>query len=961
MARARRLAITLLGAPRVTRDGEVVNFDTRKAMGLLAYVAVAGRQRRDSLAALLWPDADDQRARGALRRTLSVLNSGIGDGWLRIERDSVELDAARVTLDLRRFEELIAAAADHGDDPVAACARCRRDLRAAVGLYGGDFLAGFALRDSPAFDDWQYFEAEGRRRDLAGALDRLADLELAAGDTHAAIAHARRRLGIDPLHEPAQRSLMLLYARTGGRAAAVRQYRECIRVLDDELAVAPLPETTRLYESIVAGEVSPESSPSVAIDAPGLLARPARAGDLLLVGRSDELDQLLAAHHGATNGLLLTIEGGPGMGKTRLVDELAARLRDGGAPALVIRCRDGEANAGFGGLLSGLRARLQAGGGWPERLAIGARRVLASVIPNLAEEVPTVPWALPTGTGGSVLDALVELLAVTLHESRPGMLIIDDVDGADPTMLDFLDATVARLGRTRLHAVLSHRPLQSDTAGTDAGLRIAKLVATAAASVETLAIRLPALSAADIVELARAMGVRDAPAVGARLAAESDGSPLAVRHYLDAIRLGDLRVADAEWQLPGGARGLLRTRIDALEPVSRQVLGATAVLGDAFAPEIAREVSGRGDDEVVGAIEQLVERGFLREPEAGDTYRFVHRQVRDVALESMSHARIRLLHARSAAALQQRQRVGSSRLADAARIAAHLAAAGQEQEAAAFHVQAAEAARRAFAHADAVEHYRAALALGGGDQATIHAAIGDVETVRGRYGEALLAFERAAAHARVDELPALEHRLGTLQLRIGAWRMASQHLSAALDAWPRDDRSGRARVLADFALAEHRFGMSQAAAGHAGEAVRLSHASGDPVVRAQAHNLRAILARAAGDLHTARNELELALSMASRVADPSVRVAVLNNAALVERDAGDLQRAIGLTDEALALCVAIGERHREAALRNNRADLLHLLGRREASVAELAKSVAIFAEVGEPGRMQPEIWKLVEW
>lgn len=706
MARAHRLKITLLGAPRIERDDVPVAFDTRKAIALLAYVAVAGRQRREALAALLWPDADDARARGALRRTLSVLRAGIGADRLRVERDAVELTGPHIDVDVHRFRDLLTAAASHADAPGVACRSCIRNLRAAVRLSGGDLLAGFALRDSPAFDDWQYYEAEGLRRELAGALDRLVDLELADGDTAAAVALARRRLALDPLHEPTQRALMLLHARAGDRAAAVRAYRDGVRVLDEELAVAPLPETTRLYEAIVAGEVTPE------------------------------------------------------------------------------------------------------------------------------------PLSSPP----------------------------------------------------------SARPLSANRTRADDGL-------------------LPPAEAAPAMDRA-------------------DGSRASMR-------------------------------IESLAPVARQVLSAAAVLGDEIEPDAVREVSGRSEDEVVAAIEELVERGILREPAdtgSPDAYRLADADLRTKALESVSHARIRLLHSRAAEALRKRTGATPWRARDATRIAGHLAAAGRDADATAFHLQAASAARRAYAHVEAVDHYRAALALGAVDQpAPVHAAIGDVEAIRGRYGEALIEFERAAAHASVDQLPTLEHRLGTLHLRLGAWGMAEQHLAAALAAWPRPDRAGRARVLADLALAEHRSRALDAASRHADEAVRVARASRDAVARAQAHNLRAILARAAGDLGRARAELATALGLSSAIGEPSIRVAILNNAALVERDATDLQRAVALTDEALALCVATGDRHRQAALLSNLADLLHLLGRRRESDAAVAESAAIFAEIGEPGRLQPEIWKLVEW
>src|SRR6266540_2114395 len=113
-----------------------------------------------------------------------------------------------------------------------------------------DTRKALGLRDSASFDDWQAFETDSLRRELATALDRLADHHAGRGEFQVAIARARRRLVLNPLDEPAHRRLIELYARNGERAAAVRQYRECVRTLHSELGVAPVEETTRLYRAI---------------------------------------------------------------------------------------------------------------------------------------------------------------------------------------------------------------------------------------------------------------------------------------------------------------------------------------------------------------------------------------------------------------------------------------------------------------------------------------------------------------------------------------------------------------------------------------------------------------------------------------------------------------------------------------------------------------------------------------
>jgi DNA-binding SARP family transcriptional activator len=212
--------------------------DTRKATALIAYLAITAQpQSRDSLAALLWPDAGTERARGALRRTLSTLRTGLGGDELRIEGHRIALDDAGIDVDVRRFRALVS----------------KGRLEDAAIAYTGDFLAGFTLRDSAEFDEWQAAQAEGLRRELAGVLERLASSE----EPRRAIGYAKRWLVLDPLHESAHRALMRIHARAGDRVAALRQFHECERILDRELGVAPLAETAALARAIERGEPDP--------------------------------------------------------------------------------------------------------------------------------------------------------------------------------------------------------------------------------------------------------------------------------------------------------------------------------------------------------------------------------------------------------------------------------------------------------------------------------------------------------------------------------------------------------------------------------------------------------------------------------------------------------------------------------------------------------------------------------
>ena len=185
------------------------------------------------------------------------------------------------------------------DEP---CIQCRKWLTEAVELYKGDFLSGFSLADTYLFDNWQFEQAERLRRLLSNALETLTNEYGRASNFEAAMTYAQRWLAVDLLHEPAHRQLMLLYASAGKRSAALRQYRECVRILEQELGVSPLEETASLYKAIQENHILVHPVKSVTqfkmkLIHPNRLYRspPSRHG-LPLVGRAREWENLLNMH-----------------------------------------------------------------------------------------------------------------------------------------------------------------------------------------------------------------------------------------------------------------------------------------------------------------------------------------------------------------------------------------------------------------------------------------------------------------------------------------------------------------------------------------------------------------------------------------------------------------------------------------------------------------------------------------
>jgi len=253
------LKVLLLGSPQIERDGRPVEIDRRKAIALIAYLALTHQEhRREALATLLWPEYSQDRAHANLRLTLWSLQKAVGHEWLDAEQETVSL--RRETgfwLDVDAFRSYVAECQSRRHAASEMCSECLSSLTAAVELYRNDFMAGFTLRDSPDFDDWQLFQAEGLRRELAGALEKMVRYHAAQGEFEVAIRYARRWLRLDPTHEPAHRELMHLYHWSGQRSAALHQYRECVSILEDELGIAPEEETTALYQAIQEKRAEP--------------------------------------------------------------------------------------------------------------------------------------------------------------------------------------------------------------------------------------------------------------------------------------------------------------------------------------------------------------------------------------------------------------------------------------------------------------------------------------------------------------------------------------------------------------------------------------------------------------------------------------------------------------------------------------------------------------------------------
>lgn len=317
------LRLCLLGLPRIEYQGHPVKLERRKAMALAAYLALARqRQSRDVVADLLWPDLDREHGLSALRSTLSALITPIPFQWIEADRATLMLKRDAVWVDVHAFTALLSGSESHGHSLDVVCDECVPLCSQALELYQSDFMTGFSLSDSVDYDDWQRSQREWLRREFADVHRRLSSYYPDTQQYDQAIKYAQQWLALDTLHEPAHRQLMRLYAASGQRAEALRQYRQAVEVLDKELATPPEDETTRLYETILNGQVPSVRQTSVSESSASSVLPPLPS---LVIGRDEALKEIKRrlGTGGAEMHAVTVIQGWPGVGKSTTVATLA--------------------------------------------------------------------------------------------------------------------------------------------------------------------------------------------------------------------------------------------------------------------------------------------------------------------------------------------------------------------------------------------------------------------------------------------------------------------------------------------------------------------------------------------------------------------------------------------------------------------------------------------------------------
>ncbi len=288
------LRLLLLGPPRLEQGEQPLHLATRKALALLAFVAVErSGASRSQLAHLLWPENAEEQARASLRQELSRLGQSLGNVLQKPSQQLLRLDPAGIQVDLWDFWDAIRSGQHHK----------------ALELYRGSFLQGLQLRETAAFESWQEQIRLETQQQYLQSLSALATAFEQAGNLAGALALRRQAIAADPLAEHHYLEAMRLSERLGDRAGALRLYQNLEQALTKELGLPPSPEAQALARVLTQVPSRPR------------LPTPTTA----LVGRDTEQTEVLQLL-GRSDCRLLNLVGPGGVGKTRLALAVAEQL-----------------------------------------------------------------------------------------------------------------------------------------------------------------------------------------------------------------------------------------------------------------------------------------------------------------------------------------------------------------------------------------------------------------------------------------------------------------------------------------------------------------------------------------------------------------------------------------------------------------------------------------------------------
>ena len=915
--------VRILGPLEVLDDGRAITIGGSRQRALLALLALHVNETlsTESLIDGLWGERAPGNAAKTVQMQISRLRKALAGaaGAVVTREHGYELRADRDRVDAHRFERLVATgcgelAGGHARSAVTA-------LEEGLALWLGAPLAEFACEP--------FAQGEIARLDelRATAHEQLIEAKLRLGRHGELVGELESLIAQHPYRERLRAQLMLALYRSDRQADALQAYQSARRTLVEELGIEPGARLRELERAVLAQDPGLHL---VANDE-GVAVEPvAESPRGVFVGRERELAELVGGLEDAFagRGRLFLLAGEPGIGKSRLADELIARAERRGARVLVGRAWEVAGAPAYWPWVQSLRAYVRDAPAEVLRPQLGAGAAdLAEILPELRRrfpDLPEPPSQVSEGARFRLFEAVGSLLLGATRE-RPVVLVLDDLHAADEPSLLLLRFVAREIAASRLLVVCAYRDVDP-ALGDPLSSALAELVREA----HTVHIQLDRLTerdVADYVELST--GVEPAGWVVSAIHGETDGNPLFVAEVVRLLaREGGMAAPDARLRIPAGVRAVIGRRVARLSRRCQDLLVLASVLGREFGIDALAQLSGLTPDELLDALDEAIPERILGEvPASPGRLRFGHALIRDTLYEELTPARRMRLHRDAAAALATVYAAElDPHLAELAQH--HFAAvlAGGAGEAIDFAQRAGERASSQLAHEEAARLYRMALealSIGGHpDEARrcrLLLALGEAQA---RAGENTVAKENLLAAAEIARRLHLPEELGQAALGF-----------EGRFVWPRatDDRT--------IPLLEE----------------ALEVLEGDSALRV------GVLARACGALRAQpwrREEREAisveAVASARRLGDPATLAYALEGrwAALFDAAPDD-------PEQRLAVATEMAERGHESGVKERawsghlaRLVVLTERGHRRSADAELATVMQLAEALRQPAQLQ---------
>lgn len=969
----------ILGPLEVVDEGRLLPLGGARQRALLAALILRINQvvGVDQLVDQIWgEDPPASRAR-VVQVYVSQLRKILGDEVILTRPPGYMLVAQRDALDLQRFERLVREAG--AADPVVRAAQ----LHEALALWRGRPLADFE------YDSFARLEITRLEELRLSALEMRIEADLELGRHTTLVGELEALVGEHPLREPLRGQLMVALYRSGRQAEALEHYQQLRRVMVDELGIEPGRALRRLEKTIL------EQDPSLdTVSIPADIDDPRDAGGASFVGRKAELEELLNGLGDAIGGRgrLFLLVGEPGIGKSRLAEELTRHARARGVRVLVGRCWEAGGAPPYWPWVQALRGVIR------ESKAETLRQQLAGHAPNLAQLLPELrelfpdlpdPAALESDSARFRLFESVSWFLRRAGETQPLILVLDDLHAADEPSLLLLHFLVRDLAESRLLLVGAYRNVDPSPSEP-------------LSAVMTELIREPVstnlvLGGLDVRDIARFIevlaGETPSQEFVAAIQEETEGNPLFVGEIVRLLATeGGLAPERPRLRIPQSVRDVIARRLRHLSEDCNRVLVLASVLGREFRLQALARAAGMSEGELLDRLDEAMTARVVSDvPGAPDRSRFAHLLIRDSLYEGLTTARRVRLHRSVAEALEQLH--GHDPGQHLAELAHHYVAGSDFANGLRYAQRAGDRAVKLFAYEEAARLYQVALeALDLADEpneplrAELLLSLGEAEVRAGNTPLAKKAFLTAAAIARENGSP---HALARAAVGYGGrlvWARAGDDallvplLEEGLAALADEDVELRARLLARIAGAlrddhsrERRDALSREGvelARRTGNTIALSYALdgraaaifapdaknevlaigselcdlaeriGDPERAIQGHIYRFQAEFEIGDVAAARADLEAAARIADALQQPTHCWLVLATQATLALTSGRFDEAARLIPEALVVGESAQPRSAIPIYRLQRYALAEFLGGVEELEPEIRELVS---------------------